>query len=323
MVKPLYIMDTEGAGIYARSLAATAGLTVVFFDEDGQPYTDPVRKTLHVQKPQWQWDEKRYAIWNGTLLHELGHHRGNNGALMDGMVKRKINTKSLYGAVVNILLDWINDAQWAAFPGANSAVEACQMHYAGQGIARVKESYPKDDKSKLMVTVFSWIYNQRALTYQKGLLATAFEWQDVVPFDSLDVHTAELRALLKSATAESVISLTDKIVPPEHHPDEEEEGEEEGGGEEGDGEGDPEDGDSESGEGDGPDDGDDSESSDKDGEGEGKKAWVSYRDLLLADRHDTRGKPGRAVVITYDHDWADNYEPLGNPEIIDLSEVVK
>jgi len=77
------LLDTVSTEIFVRSLAKASNLSVVFFEEeDGQPYTDTVRRTVHVARPRWQWPELQYNQWLGAVCHELGHHRGGNGDLM-------------------------------------------------------------------------------------------------------------------------------------------------------------------------------------------------------------------------------------------------
>lgn len=297
------LLDTVSTEIFIRSLARSSNLSVVFFEqEDGQPFTDPVRATVHVARPRWHWAKDQYNRWLGAVCHELGHHRGNNGALMQYFVERKINTKSLYGTVVNILLDWINDAQWARYPGAHLAVQSIQEYCAQRSIEHVINDPPTEERSKLLIRVFSWIYGRRAATYQRGLMSAATRWEEIVPHEYSALNS-ELLELLSDTVGDRVDALARKIVDSDPETDEEEEeeghqpGDEEEPGEEG-----------EEGE-----------------EKQGSGGWISYRDVLMQDQddHTDMGKPSRCTV-KYDHDPSDSYVPFGDRyREIDLSEVVR
>lgn len=305
------LLDTVSTEIFVRSLARTSNLSVVFFeDEEGQPYTDPIKRTVHVARPRWHWPELLYNQWLGAVCHELGHHRGHNGGLMQYFVERRINTKSLYGTVVNILLDWINDAQWTKYPGAHLAVQAVQVHCAERGINFATEP-PKDKRARILTQVFSWIYNRRAETYQRGLMPIATKWEIIVPH-GYSAYNSELAELLLHPSGESVSSLARKIID-EDSDEDETEGD---GGEGNPGEGDS-DGDGSDGSGDA---GDEEGSGDSDAEG----AWISYRDLLMKnqDDHTHHGKPHK-VLVKYDHDPEDSYVPFGDKyKEIDLGSIV-
>lgn len=306
------LLDTVSTEIFVRSLARTSNLSVVFFEEeDGQPYTDPVRRTVHVARPRWHWPELQYNQWLGAVCHELGHHRGGNGDLMQYFVDRKVNTKSLYGTVVNILLDWINDAQWIKYPGAHLAVQAVQVHCAERGINFAVEP-PKDKRARILTQVFSWIYNRRAETYQRGLMPIATKWEIIVPH-SYSAYNSDLADLLLHPSGESVSSLARKIIDEDSDEDETEgdgdegnRGEGESDGDGGDGQGNPS---------------DEEGSGDSDAEG----AWISYRDLLMKnqDDHTHHGKPHK-VLVKYDHDPEDSYVPFGDKyKEIDLGSIVR
>lgn len=293
------LLDTVSTEIFVRSLVKASNLSVVFFpDEDGQPFTDPVKKTIHVAAPRWYWPEHKYNQWLGAVCHELGHHRGGNGNLMQYFVDRKVNTKSLYGTVVNILLDWINDAQWIKYPGAHLAVQAVQVYCAERGITYA--AHPaEDERSKVLTKVFSWIYGRRAETYQRGLMPIATKWEAIVPH-GYGVFNSDLADLLLHPSGESVESLARKIISAETDEEENDQGDGDGEGGKGDG-----DGESEAGSGD--------EAGDGESEGDGDDGWISYRDLLMnnQDDHTHHGKPNR-VSVHYDHDPADSYQPFGN-----------
>lgn len=294
------LLDTVSTEIFVRSLAHASNLSVEFFaDEDGQPFTDPVKKVIYVARPQWHWPELKYNQWLGAVCHELGHHRGINSSLMDYFVDRRVNTKSLYGTVVNILLDWINDAQWVKYPGAHLAVQAVQVYCAERGINFAVEP-PKDKRARILTQVFSWIYNRRAETYQRGLMPIATKWEIIVPH-GYSVYNSELQDLLLHPSGESVSSLARKLIDEESDDEEEEESSDDGEG-----------------------DASDEASPDDDGEeGMGGEGWVSYRDLLMKDQddHTHHGKPNR-VTVKYDHDPNDSYEPFGNNyREIDLGDI--
>ena len=291
-----YLLNTASAQGYVRTLAGRQNLRVVFSKDDIQPYTDPVRKTIHVQEPKWDWPLELAADWRGKIVHELGHHRGANSDLMDFFVARGINTKEFRGTVINILLDYINDAQWQGeYAGAHRDVCATQIVCATHGLAGVKKrGIPPDAKTQKLVEVFSWIYNQRAATYQKPLAGIAAQWEKLIPFGWLNAFNAELNSL---TTGEDIEELTRKIC------DGDEQGGQDEGGEKGsDSEGEQED-----------------EVDPAGGDLPSKEVWVSYKDLLLADDHSKeKGSPGK-VRIDYDHSARHNYAPFGAYIEIDLS----
>jgi hypothetical protein len=301
-MKPLHIMDTNGARIFVRTLAKASNLTVVFHDEYITPHTDPVAGTIHVARPKWSFTEDEHQCWQGEILHELGHHRGENLKAMNYFAVQGLDTKTLYGTVVNILLDWINDYQWTPYDGAREALSATQRRCARLGIAKIKSDPMKGEKTRKLAKIFSWIYNQRYDTYQRSL-REAIEWAHEVPYEELEIHNSELRELLVNQTGEAVEALAKKIIPPKAD-DKEEEQEEET------------DGEGEGGE-------------QKDGEEEeeikDQESFISYRDLLLADDHDSsKGEKGKSAKIIYDHDPRENYVEFGEKiKEIDLSEVVK
>jgi len=286
MAKPMYVMDTSGAQTFVRAMARADGLIVIFHPEKIQPYTDPVRKEIHVTCPQWAWTEEEWLCWQGEILHELGHHRGVNGEIMHEFVERKVNTRSLYGTVINILTDWINDYQWVSFGGgAHNSVETVQRRCAREGLRSVQSDGLPEGNAGVLVRIFSWIYSQRAATYQKGLMMDALGWEKAFPHE-LDHLNSELRDLLKNPTADKVQALALKLVPPDEQDEQQQEQEVQG-------EGDP-DGDGEEGEG-----------------NEAEGSWVSYRDLLMPHNHDTEAAKN-SINIKYDHDPRDNYVPFGN-----------
>ena len=281
-MKKKYLLDTYSARKFVETMAGVVGLSVEFSIEPTQPRTCPVSKRIWVESPKWDWDEITTTKWWGELLHELGHHRGDNGELMQFFVSMRLDTRSFKGTVVNILLDYINDAQWyEEYRGAHRNVEAAQRFYSERGITRAereaKEGKQYDPKTELLFRIFSWIYNRRAATYQRGLAAAAARWLKVRPFDELTQFNAELGALTDGA---SVNTLADKIValdPPTDEPEEDAD----------------------------------------DGEGSGAEVWVSYRDLLLADNHANKGAPGK-IRIRYDHEPEHNYVPFNTYIEMDL-----
>ena len=301
--KPLHIMDTNGARIFVRTLAKASNLTVVFHDEYITPHTDPVAGTIHVARPKWSFTEDEHQCWQGEILHELGHHRGENLKAMNYFVAQGLDTKTLYGTVVNILLDWINDYQWTPYDGAREALSATQRRCARLGIAKIKSDPMKGENTRKLAKIFSWIYNQRYATYQRSL-REAIEWAHEVPYEDLEVHNSELRELLINQTGEAIEALAKKIVPPSKSEDEEEEEEQESDGDESDEQGGDEEKEEEIGE---------------------RESFISYRDLLLADDHSSgKGETGKSAKIIYDHDPCENYVEFGEKiQEIDLSEVVK
>ena len=304
-MKPLHIMDTNGARIFVRSLAKASNLTVVFHDTYVTPHTDPVAGTIHVARPKWSFTEDEHQCWQGEILHELGHHRGENLKAMNYFVAQGLDTKTLYGTVVNILLDFINDYQWTPYDGAREALSATQRRCARLGIAKVKSDPMKGEKTRKLAKIFSWIYNQRYATYQRSL-REAIEWAHEVPYEELEKFNSELRELLVNQTGEAVEALAKKIVPPPKQDEEKEQEQEEQESEQGDEEEQQE----------------QEEGEEKEEEGEGEEQFISYRDLLLADDHGS-GKKNKTKII-YDHDPHENYVEFGEKIIeIDLSEVVK
>lgn len=305
------IMDTRGAEIFVRSMAGSEGLRVRFEeDEDAQPYTDPIANLIVVAMPRWYWTEHKFQCWLGAICHELGHHRGVNGELMQYFVDKRLNTRSIYGKVINILMDWVNDAQWVGYAGAHNAVEAIQKHCASKGLAMLRTNPPETEEDKLICNVFSWIYNRRALTYQKGLLASAVGWLEIIRHD-YDGYNSELSELLVRPSGHAIEVLAKKIVPESMQDPEDEDTEDGDEGEGADGEqGEPSDGDG---------DGGDAED-DEEGDGDPKENRISYKDVLMAHDHSTMGKPSKTDIV-YDHDWSKSYVPFKDYKEIDLSEV--
>lgn len=303
----LGIMDERATEIFVRTLSKTCGLRMQYGeDEDCQPYTDPINKVIHVARPRWHWCEEQYQCWLGAVCHELGHHREVNGEIMQYFTDKRVNTKSMYGTVVNLLMDWVNDAQWIKYPGAHMAVQAIQLRCATRSIAGVRSHPPTSDRDKMLCALFSWIYNRRAVTYQPGLMAVASEWADTVPHE-YDIHNSELKDLLKNPTGPKVEELAKKICPPDEQDQEEQEQE---------GEGDPsEGGEGESGEQEG-----EGKDGEDEGEDKGNVGEISYRDLLISHDH---SEIRRRVNIKYDHDWSDSYIPFNKYKEIDLSVEVR
>ena len=355
-MKKKFLLDTYSARKFVETIAGVVGMSVEFSIEPIQPRTCPVSKKIWVESPKWDWDEITTAKWWGELLHELGHHRGDNGELMQFFAATRLNTRSFKGTVVNILLDYINDGQWfEEYRGAHRNVEAAQRFYCERGVTRVerdtKDGVQHDPKTASLCRIFSWIYSRRAATYQRGLAAAAARWLKVRSFDELTQFNAELEALTDGA---SVDTLADKIValdPPTDEPakgkgpvkgepeltqnsdlgDPKKSDDSENGGndDEQDDEQDDQQDDSDTedrGEGsDAPDEGDDGEGGAQDapeedvddGEGSGAEVWVSYRDLLIADNHATKGEPGK-IRIRYDHEPKHNYVPFNTYIEMDL-----
>ena len=301
-MKPFHIMDTNGARIFVRTLAKASNLTVVFHEEAITPHTDAVKGTIHVARPKWSFTEEEHLCWQGEILHELGHHRGNNGTAMQYFVAKRLDTKTLYGTVVNILLDWVNDFQWTRYDGAREALTACQRRCARMGIELIRDMPPSTKNSEKLSRIFSWIYNQRYLTYQRGLIE-ALEWEHLVPYeDQYGMYNSELRELLNSQTGEAIEALAIKIVPPPKKDDEEQEESENADSEDSDGES------------------ENAETEEKES-GTEREVFISYRDLLLSDDHGTEGGKNKARIV-YDHDRSENYEEFNDYQEIDLSEGV-
>lgn len=306
----IHIMDTGGTEIFVRTLSKAEGLRVIFSEEeDAQPYTDPINKIIHVAKPRWYWKEEQYNCWLGAVCHELGHHRGKNADIMKYFTDKKINTKSIYGKIVNLLMDWVDDFQWRGYPGAHNAVQAVQVRCASRAIPMLMDRPPTTEEDVLLCKVFSWIYSRRAETYQRELMPAAMEWTRLVPHD-LHAYNSDLIELLAIQDGPSIEELAKKIVPESMQDEEQEEQEgDDGEGEGGDGKQSEEEGDSDS------------------KECEGKPAetsenTVSYKDILMSHDHSNMGKPAKTTIV-YDHVWARTYVPFGTYKEINLEEVCK
>lgn len=326
-------MDLASTTKFVRIMAGKAGLKPVFhpFGSMQAPYTNPITKEIHIETPLWSFTEVEHMLWLGKALHETGHHRGDNYEIMDFSVKKKIDMKSLLGTIMNLLSDWINDQQWEGeLDGAHKAVVMIQIECARKGLEHVTSApIPDDDKTRLLLKLFAWIYDRRAATFQPALMAAALDWAKVIDFDSLVQFNDELNAI---HDGQSCYDLAIKILNSEglssEQPEPGEEGQP-GEGEEG------EDGETETdgdGEGDGEDEGEGDAESDKEGEKsdkeskgkKGKEVFVSYRDILLADDHGKSPKDkGKPVKIVYDHEWEASYVPKVQYDEIDLSRVVK
>jgi len=308
----LKVMDTHAASSFVRTIAGEAGLKPMFVDEPTQPCTNPITKQIIVTRPHWGWTEEQASVWAGEIGHEAGHWFAGNKAIMQWFLDRKTNMASLYGTLANLFADWVNDQQWKErnLLGMHRDVQAAQNFHCGRGIEALnKRGIPADEKGKLLVTVFSWIYGQRADTFQPGLTANALAWAKAVDPSPMFIHNSELQTL---HDGQSIHDLIVKIFEQE---DMEEEIPPEGGGE-----GDPNEGEEAK-------DGDNlgKETGKSEGKGKGDKEgeseeeiWVSYRDLLADDHSSHEMGEGSPVRIIYDHDESEDYEPYNEHYVLDL-----
>ena len=306
-------MDASAASKFCRALAGRLNLRVKFHKTPVQPHTNPVSGEIHVTEPNANWTEGQYAVWSGEILHELGHHRGENKDVMEYFLRKKIDMGSMYGTLVNVFADVVNDRQWAGkLDGASRDVQAAQSFHAQRGAESVATNPPTDDLSKLLCEVFSWNYNRRANTYQPLLMKPAREWENVIPVPAaLEALNPAFDAL---SDGPSIEALIEKILPPEEIEKAQQPQSQEGEGEEGDGE-------SEEGK-----EGKKAKGKAKgklgDEEGEEVEAWVSYKDLL-SDNHATKDAPSESTLhIAYDHEFDRNdYIFAGGFEVKDPADL--
>lgn len=299
MASRLEVMDTHAARAFVRTVAGEAGLNPTFSEDTVQPCTNPKTKQIIVTKPQWSWTPEQAAVWRGEILHEAGHWFKGNKDVMQFFLDKNTDMASLYGTLANLFADWVNDRQWIArnLEGAHRDVQAAQNYHCGRGVdGLIERGVPEDDKGKLLVSVFSWIYNRRADTFQSGLTANAMRWAKYVDYTSLVAHNDELEAL---NDGQSIHNLIVKLFEQEEMEDEmpPEQQESEGGSESQ------------------PEKGENTE----DGEKEAP-AWVSYRDLL-ADDHSDMGGEGAPIKIVYDHDPDDSYVAYDEFNVTDLGKI--
>ncbi len=308
-MRSLRTMNIHAAKGFVNTMAQSRGMTVVYHKEAIQPYTDPQSKQIHVSRPMAHWDDTQFGVWMGEVFHELGHHRGINGKIMDHFAKKGTDMKSMYGTLVNMFADVINDKQWAGtYDGAHRDVQAAQLYHAARGYNITKDNPPTDDKSRLMAELFSWYYSRRGSTFQPVLRGIGQQWESLIPIPgNLTALNDEWAAL---SDAQSIEDLIAKILPPEeiekgNPPPQPQPGEGEGEGEgkegqegkgkakgqaKGKGEGDPTDG----------------------------EAWVRYRDLLPDNHGDDKPSNARlkGIKILYDQDPGAKYKYSDTHEVI-------
>ncbi len=209
----LYVMDTYSASAMARTIAQEAGLRFEFHDDpdNDSAFTNPITKTLHVQRPKWQWTEGQFMSWFGKVLHEIGHWRGEFRGDMLYFTEKGVDcTNTLYGRLINILMDFRQNQQWRfEYEGADEAIEHMCVTSADQGIVHASKDKDKmDERTTLLAHVFSWIYGCYSV-FHKRMIPASMAWDNHFPQSKLARYTDELFAM---SCPEDIETLAKKIL---------------------------------------------------------------------------------------------------------------
>lgn len=280
----------------ARSLASAQNLSVKFEpNETAMPRTDG--RTLYLPQPNPLWSDKDWAIWNDACWHEIGHNFPENRDIFKLLEKQKIDTRSLFGGILNLIDDYrVDKSRTSKYYGMLEANGVAIPHHVQRMAQGFRENPEKleDRGLKIIATMMAFDADMRAdfchamrgqSAYLESLLDTeAKAWLE-------HLHRDYTTRYQNNKTGSEELELNRDIftnvfkTPPEEHGD--------GSGEpnEGEGEGD-EDGDGKadseaSGEGNKPSDG-----KDKDGKSKTKKVSINYEDVMKHP-HSYKMQPGR------------------------------
>lgn len=102
-------LDTFSATKAANALAARAGLSVVFHDEDTDKFCTDTEGRLFIPTPQPDWSDDEASWWRNGYGHEIGHHMPAVRDIFPIINAHKIDMRSLFGAALNIVDDVRND----------------------------------------------------------------------------------------------------------------------------------------------------------------------------------------------------------------------
>lgn len=287
----------------ARSLASAQNLSVKFEpSETAMPRTDG--KTLYLPQPNPLWNDKDWAIWNDACWHEIGHNFPENRDIFKLINKLKIDTRSLFGGILNLVDDYrVDKSRTAKYYGMMEANGVAIPHHV-QRMAEGMRSNPDklDDKgTKIVCTMMTFDCDMRAefCEAMKGQSAYTESLLDSEAKGWLEhLHRDYSKQYCNNKTGDEELELVRNIftnvfkMPPEEHGDgsgEPQPGE--GEGDEGDGEGEAQEGSGEA---------DSDGAGDKEGKGKAKRVSVNYEEMLKHP-HSYKQSPGKAKEfhITY------------------------
>lgn len=100
-------MDYYAMLKYARTLAASEGLSVEYFDLGGEGPQGPhtYRNKICLPKPNPLWSDQEWADWMDGACHEIGHNMRENRDGFDTLDRLKIDGNSMYGSFLNLIDD--------------------------------------------------------------------------------------------------------------------------------------------------------------------------------------------------------------------------
>jgi len=96
------ILDYHAKQKMVRALCANSGLNLVLHDKE-TAFTDG--RTLTVPRPSPDYTDEQYVLWEYMVLHESGHNRGDMRDIFDIIKDKKVDMRSLFGSLLNVLDD--------------------------------------------------------------------------------------------------------------------------------------------------------------------------------------------------------------------------
>lgn len=266
----------------ARSLASAQNLTVTFEDSDNaMPRTDG--KTLYLPFPDPLWSDKDWAIWNDACWHEIGHNFPENRDIFKLLEKHKIDTRSLFGGILNLVDDYrVDKSRTAKYYGMMEANGIAIPHHVQRMAKGLKDSPNNlaDQGVKVIATMMTFDADMRGnfceamkgqSAYTEGLLDTEAQgWLEHLRRDYTKQYCNNKTGLEELELVRDIFINVFKMPPEEN----------------GDGQGDPQEGEGEG------DEGDETKADSKpsgdatDGDGNGdkkgkvKKVKVDYEEML-------------------------------------------
>lgn len=195
-----------------RALCKNSGLTMVFHNKDGA-WTDGT--TLHVPRPSADYTDDQWTLWKYMVLHEAGHNEEDNKDVFDLVKEKKVNMKSFFGYVLNLLDD--HRQEWASageYEGKDLAMDKGRavfyQHQIDKGLGEVS-----GEKERIARALYTWDSIMRT-DFQPRVTSPAYTFHD-----GLDAETSAivdklldsgLRFVPRDITAEEEWQLVKDIL---------------------------------------------------------------------------------------------------------------
>ena len=192
-------LNIYGDLAYAKTIAASAGLSICQEGDKWQPRTDG-RRIYMPTKMAWGLNDPKTIMWDGALLHECRHVMPENRDDFQVIKEKKIHMQSLLGFAVNLVLDYqIEHNPLGEYRGRDRIASRCQTLLRTEGLEQWEE--PTDELGAASNALFMWDSLTRT-DWMPDMAGT--DWLERVPksdrklLDSLDTVKDELNNPLDS-----------------------------------------------------------------------------------------------------------------------------